>query len=131
MSARKSYIFILLAYGLALVHSAIPHQHTSTTTSDLKFEVPNVYDASILGRLQAAFATDLGSGHLESFAKSEPGADVAQSASDVPVVFLACLHFSAQPRAEAHEGFGDFIEKLHSRTLLLASRQFRAPPVFS
>jgi hypothetical protein len=131
MLIRKSHILILVAYGLALLHSTIPHQHASIRTNQPKFEIRTLGDSSFLGLLQAAFATDLGCGHLESFAKSDTGTDVTQAVSDVPVVFLASLYFIEEPLSHVREVYGSFIEKLHARILLLSSRQFRAPPFFS
>ena len=131
MLIRKSHILLLVAYGLALLHSTIPHQHASTRTTDPKLAINAVVDDSFLGLLQAAFATDLGCGHQESFNKSDAGADVPNSVSHVPVVFLASTYITEQPLINVDECYGSFIEKLHTRILLLSSRQFRAPPFLS
>ena len=129
MQIRKSLILLLVAYGLTLLHSAIPHQHSSIRTSDPKFEVRTVGDFSLFGRLQAAFATDLGCGHLESFAKSDGNADIAPIVTDVPVLFLASHFITEEPLINVREASGAFIGKLHTRLVLLSALQFRAPPV--
>jgi hypothetical protein len=128
MQLRKSHILLLLAYGLALLHSTIPHQHASLRTAAPEFEVRTISDFSLFGLLQTALATDLGCGHLESFTKSDDGADVPQTLSYVPVVFFSSLYFAEQPVVNAPNAFGAYIEKLHTRILLQSSRQFRAPP---
>ena len=128
MHVRKSYIFILVAYCLALLHSTVPHQHASIRPADPKFEARTIDDLSLYELLRSVFSTDLGYGHLEDFAKSDASIDVPQAATEMPVVFLASVYLTEGPHIDAREFFGGFIEKLHTRILLFSSRQFRAPP---
>ncbi len=131
MQIRKSHILLLVAYGLALLHSTVPHRHSTIRTTEPKFEVHTIDHASLFGLVQAAFATDLGCGHLESFAKSDGGTDVPQTFSDVPILFLASLYFTEDPVINTGDFFGAFIEKLHTRVILLSTGQLRAPPVLA
>jgi hypothetical protein len=121
MRAKKAYVLLLVAYGLALLHSTIPHQHSSRGTTNIKFEVRTAADNSLLGLL-------LGCGHLESFTKGDPGVDVDHGVWDAPAVYLASVYVTELPLVNPRNSRSPFVDKLHARTLLLSSRQFRAPP---
>lgn len=131
MPARKSYILILVAYCLTLLHASVPHQHSGLRTGHPVIQTPAGGDNSLAGLLQSAFSIDLGCGHLETFAKSDAGIDYGLTQSVVPVLFFIPTYLPDEPSVTVPEYFGDYIEKLHTRTILYASRLFRAPPVIS
>lgn len=124
------FSMILFAYGMALLHTAVPHHH----------EVPDAGRVTITstgchlthatgGILQRVFSTDLGYGHLEVFKKSSDtniqfsGVSLVLTSIILPVVNVpVCTRLSSWL-------LRGFINKLHQRLLLFSETQFRAPPV--
>lgn len=126
------FIFIFIAYGMILLHTAVPHQHAVMTNGKMTvFSTTCLAGNSLGGFLQMVFSTDLGHGHLETFQKSAY-ADIDFSlgilffiALFFPLVFIhGFLH-------EKRACFAACVEKLYRRLLLFSSRQFRAPPSFA
>ena len=124
------FVFVFIAYGLALLHTAVPHQHPETiegkTTISQSGCVPS---ESMGGLLQLVFSTDLGYGHLETFQK---GADTDIDFSFTGVAIIALLvPLLVLPAVVTvyRELLGGYIEKIHKRLLLFSTSHFRAPPV--
>lgn len=106
----------------------MPHQHLDIRTWHPVIQATKGADNSVTGLLQATFSVDLGCGHLEIFARSDAGIDFSFAGVMVPAVFLLPSYATDEPNLTLAKYLGSYVEKLHTRTLLFASRQFRAPP---
>jgi hypothetical protein len=123
------FAFVLIAYGMALLHTAVPHHHGTGNPG-----VPMISHGGCVamgsdGLLKRALSTDLGYGHLETFQK---GADAEMESSGVDLPLLMIFSNLSQILApkEVITVFSiSFIEKLRIRLLLLSVSHFRAPPV--
>lgn len=124
------FLFILAAYSIALLHTAVPHHHLQASSG----EVILAHRGCVLphgqgGLLQRVFSTDLGVGHLETFKKN---ADTPIDFSTrfvtivpvIPVITLVVLQSGIGP-----EFFASGIEQLKRQRLLLSIISFRGPPV--
>lgn len=123
------FVMIFFAYGMALLHTAVPHHHEGPTDGRVTITSAGCHLTHATGGiLQRVFSTDLGYGHLEVFKKTSdadiqvPGISSALTAIIIPVVTVpACIRLSSS--------FLDgFINKFHQRLLLFSDTQFRAPP---
>ena len=124
-------IFIFIAYGLALLHTAVPHHHLSASIAGetVLTHAGCFVDKSSGGLLQRVLSTDLGVGHLETFKKGGAGAelDFAVPFAAVLAVIVPALIYSG--KIVSSPGIlTRYIEKFHKRLLLFSSAQFRAPP---
>ena len=71
MRPWRRFIFIFFAYGIAILHTAVPHQHDEATGNRVVITHAGcLFTHSMDGFLQMLFSTDLGAGHLEIFKKS-------------------------------------------------------------
>ena len=126
------FIFILFAYGLALLHTAVPHHHPDTLGKGetVLTHAGCIFSQTSGGLLQRALSTDLGIGHLETFKK---GADTEIECADTAVSLFAL--FPQDPVAPDKVLSGAFgyslAEKFHKRLLLFSVGHFRAPPHLS
>lgn len=125
-------IIVFIAYGLALIHTAVPHQHAQRSQNQPVISHGGcIFHGSMGGLLQMVLSTDLGVGHLETFKKSVGiDTDFSQLAVSLlmiltPFFFLpVLLNLSAASCIR-------YIEKLKRRLLLLSSCHLRAPPVLA
>lgn len=128
MRIRKSYVLILVAYCLAIVHASVPHQHSALRGGELIYESRNADKGPFSGLLQSVFSTDLGCGHLEDYNKSDAKVDFSLAAVPaLPELFFA-FYNALESNKNTPEYSGSYIEKLQIRTLLFSTGQFRAPP---
>src|SRR5690606_41701494 len=97
MPARKSYILILVAYCLTLLHASVPHQHSGLRTGHPVIQTPAGGDNSPAGLLQSAFSIDLGCGPLETFAQSEAGLECGLTQAGVSGVFFIPTYLPDEP----------------------------------
>ena len=124
------FVFIIIAYGMALLHTAVPHHHAKTSAGKPMFSNAGcLYNGPDGGLLKRVLSTDLGFGHLETFNKGAD-AELESSGVDVSLVIL----FSDFPKIlssqESPEVFSAaYIEKLRRKLLLFSVSHFRAPPV--
>jgi hypothetical protein len=128
MKSWARLVLLFFAYGLALLHTAIPHHHTESTRGEIVFSHAGCsYAHSSGGLLQRALATDLGLGHLEIFKKSADTRIELSSRGIVVVAFLpvVCADLALQAAGEFQNGF---IQKLKIQLLLFSVTHFRAPP---
>lgn len=130
MNRWSRLIIIFVAYGLALLHTAVPHQHGQGSQGQPVISHGGcVLHGSIGGLLQMVLSTDLGVGHLETFKKGGD-ADINFSSVGVSFIFiLTSLVFFPRLPDRYCERLGTYIEKLHKRLILFSSRHLRAPPV--
>ena len=125
------FILIFVAYGIALLHTAVPHHHDSS--SDRSTIITGVgchFNHSSGGFLQMLFSTDLGYGHLEIFKK---GADTRVDFSATGFAVMAVFATPVRVPAVASCAGSDypFIDKLQRRLLLYSATRFRGPPVLA
>ena len=124
------FIMIFFAYGMALLHTAVPHHHEGSIDGRATISSGGCHLTHATGGiLQKVFSTDLGYGHLEVFKKSSDtniqfsGISLALAAIILPVV-------TAPARTRLSSWLlNGFINKFHQRLLLFSETQFRAPPV--
>lgn len=124
------FIMIFFAYGMALLHTAVPHHHEGPNDGRVTISSAGCHLTHATGGiLQRVFSTDLGYGHLEVFKKSSDtniqfaGVSSALTAIISPVVNVpVCTRFSSWLLSGS-------INKFHQRLLLYSETQFRAPPV--
>ena len=65
------FVFIFIAYGIALLHTAVPHQHSQGIEGRTTlFQAGCIANESTSDFLKLILSTDLGYGHLETFNKS-------------------------------------------------------------
>ncbi len=129
MKPWARFVFVLIAYGIALLHTAVPHHHFQPTAGDPVIRhkgcVPLEDQAGLLFRV---LATDLGVGHLETFKQN------ADTELDFTGRCIAVVPLLPSPAAllSASTGFSAFlsrdIEKIGRQRLLLSVTSFRGPP---
>lgn len=124
------FIIILFAYGVALLHTAVPHHHESPSEGRVTIARAGCHLVHATGGiLQRVFSTDLGYGHLEVFKKnSDTSIRFSGISSAVAAIILPFVAITGTPRVYSRFLNG-FIEKLYKRLLLFSATQFRAPPV--
>ena len=129
MRSWGRFILVLLAYGIALLHTAVPHHHQKSGGG-----VPMISHSGCVltdfgsGLLERALSTDLGFGHLETFQKGAD-AEVQSSAADVPLLLIfSNLPQILSPKKILTVFSAEYIEKLSKKLLLLSVSHFRAPP---
>lgn len=128
MKSWPRLIIIFLAYGIALLHMAVPHHHASVGNNNAMFVHAACVSHTSGGLLQRVLSTDLGYGHLENFKKSAD-TDVKFLSREVLAYILlpALLSVPTSPRLFSEFSDG-YIEKLKKRLLLFSVSHFRAPP---
>ena len=123
------FIFVFIAYGLALLHTIVPHHHAKRGSGTSVFAHTGCAVAHENGSLLLrTLSTDLGVGHLETFKK---GADtrIEFSVGDLPAMSSPAL--LVQPVLRIIPALlNGYVEKFKKRLLLFSVSQFRAPPVF-
>lgn len=123
------FILVLIAYGMALLHTAVPHHHSTGSAG-----VPTIsYGGCVVvdsdGLLKRALSTDLGYGHLENFQKGSD-AEMESSGVDVPLLIMfSNLTQILSSKQVVTLSSASYIEKLRIRLLLLSVSHFRAPPI--
>ncbi|MDQ2658533.1 MAG: hypothetical protein M3Y60_14005 [Bacteroidota bacterium] len=129
MKTWSRYVLMFLAYGFALLHTAIPHHHVESGRGEVMFSHANCsYAHSSGGVLQRAITTDLGLGHLETFKKSAD-TRIVLSSRGVETIALPpayCTEVASEIIREFRYGL---IGKLKLQLLLFSVTHFRAPPV--
>jgi hypothetical protein len=130
MRTWKRFIFIFFAYGFALVHTVVPHQHYTAVNEKVNVSPKNIDTTSIGGFLQMVFSTDLGCGHLEKF-KSTDDADIHFSVVKTQLLptFVTPLISDLNILPSFPDVFGRYVERLQEQRRLFSSRLLRAPPV--
>lgn len=125
-------LIVFFAYGMALLHTAVPHHHDSGPGGRTSISHAGcVFSHSKSGLLQLVFSTDLGYGHLEIFKKN---ADTTIEFSAAPATFAAIVPSSLRVSASFTPDFtasDGYIEKLRMRLLLFTASPFRAPPLLA
>jgi hypothetical protein len=122
------FFIIFFAYGMALLHTAVPHHHEDA--SERRVTVTHagcVFSHSNGGFLQMVFSTDLGYGHLEIFKKNTENQIQFSAAAASVIAVFSRLVFAPAPVSERAR-FNGFVEKLQKRRRLYSATQFRAPP---
>ena len=126
------FIFIFFAYGLTLLHTAVPHHHSDTTGKGetLLTHAGCIFEQTSGGLLQRALSTDLGLGHLETFKKgTDTEIECTHSALSLPAIIA---QDPAIPEKILFRVFGHgSIEKFRKRLLLFSTAHLRAPPHLS
>jgi hypothetical protein len=130
MRTWTRFIFILFAYGVALVHTVVPHQHYTTVNEKVIVSLKNIDTTSIGGFLQMVFSTDLGCGHLEKF-KSTDDTDIGFSVvkTILLLAFITPLSSDLNILPFFQNVFDRYLERLQEQHCLFSSRLLRAPPV--
>lgn len=125
------FALVLFAYGMALLHTAVPHHHLQVSGAGPSVAMRHGCNQSHVegGLLQRALSTDLGIGHLETFNKN----------SDTPLtfgtaVFLFAFVNTCVAADSGHEltsaGAGDaHIDAITRWQRLFSAASFRGPPV--
>lgn len=124
-------VFIFIAYGLALLHTAVPHRHAASFPAGetVLTHTGCLFDSNTGSLLERALSTDLGVGHLETFKKGGGGSEL-----DITVPFTAALAvlvpalISSAKLVSFRGSQSGYIEKFHKRLLLFSTAHFRAPP---
>lgn len=124
------FVIIFFAYGIALLHTAVPHHHEDASNRRVTITHAGcVFAHSNAGFLQMVFSTDLGYGHLEIFKKSaETQIEFSGVSASFEAVFSPPCSLAAAI-CECPRYLNGFIEKLHQRLILFSASPFRAPPV--
>ena len=123
------FIFVLLAYGMALLHTAVPHHHISASPGVPIISPGRCVAMGSDGLLKRALSTDLGYGHLETFQKGGD-AEMESSGVDVPLfIIFSNLAEIVSPKQVINVFSSSYVDKLRIRLLLLSVSHFRAPPV--
>lgn len=125
------FAIIFIAYGFALLHTAVPHHHPEVSDGQTVISQAGCrISHTTSGLLQLVFSTDLGYGHLETFQKAADP-DIVFSTMGTPIFHVTPLTSIPAARQEIRELSAGYIEKLHKRLLLFSSANFRAPPTLS
>jgi hypothetical protein len=131
--AMKSWprlTIVFLAYGIALLHMAVPHHHASAGNSNAIFFHASCLSHTSAGLLQRVLSTDLGYGHLENFKKSTDTDIRFSSRTILGYILLPALISEPVHPGIFSEFSSGFIEKLKKRLLLFSVSHRRAPPFF-
>jgi len=131
--AMKSWvrlIIVFLAYGIALLHTAVPHHHASAGKNSATFIHAGCLSHSSGGLLQRVLSTDLGYGHLENFKKSADTYIEFSSRALLACILLPSLISEPNLPGPFSEFSNGYIEKLTKRLLLFSVSHLRAPPFF-
>lgn len=127
MKTWARFILVFIAYGLALLHTVVPHHHTNRGNGTSVFAHSGCAVAHEKGGLLLrTLSTDLGVGHLETFKK---GSDVEVDFSIRPVPEVPMPALFVPPVVSAVPALlSGHVGKLKQRLLLLSVNHFRAPP---
>ena len=129
MKSWVRLLFIFFAYGIALLHTAVPHHHASTGNGEQSIAAATcVFPGSDGGLLQRVLSTDLGTGHLETFKKGSD-LEVVFASPAATVAVLVNLFHLVVIQQELPKRAATFIQKLQLQLLLSSVSHFRAPPV--
>lgn len=130
MKNWSRFLLLFVAYGIALLHTAVPHQHTKNGNG-----VATISHAGCLltsssdGLLQKILSTDLGVGHLETFKKAS-NAEIEFTPDIVPLIAIrtALVDMLSPSVSVLSKLSRPYIESLKRRLLLFSVSHFRAPP---
>ena len=123
------FVLIFFAYGIALLHTAVPHHHAQVRTGESVIAHTGcIFSETGGGLLQRVLSTDLGAGHLEIFKKGGD-TDLSFAAACVFLIIAAASVVLHQHSANGSP-YPKYVEKLKRRLLLSSVSQLRAPPVF-
>lgn len=130
MKSWGRFVLIFFAYSIALLHTAVPHNHGQSRVGEYVISQAGcIFAESGSGLLQRVLSTDLGIGHLEIFKKGSE-ADINLIATVVMVIATIVLTVALRsPVKTASELFQGYIEKLKRKLLLFCVSLLRAPPV--
>lgn len=124
------FFLIFIAYSIALIHTAVPHSHSQSRSTEPVIVTTGCFmPQGDGGLLQRVFATDLGVGHLETFKKNSD----SELGVIVPVTLAAALNTMrlVTPIAGkvSNSAFNDnYISKRLRHLCLSPVISFRAPP---
>lgn len=130
MKTWGRFLLLFFAYGIAILHTAVPHQHTQDADN-----IAVISHAGCLvtqsgdGWLQKVLSTDLGTGHLETFKKGS-NAEIEFSPGVVLLIatranFIDTMSATMKVLSELSK---PYIENLKRRLFLSSVSHFRAPP---
>lgn len=129
MKSWGRLLLIFIAYGIALLHTAVPHHHATAGNGEPVFLHAGCGQPhSTSGFLQRVLSTDLGAGHLETFKK---GGDFEMVFASPHVAITGVLTnileliFSDQAHGEY---WGAFLQNLKRQLCLFSVSHLRAPP---
>ncbi len=124
------FALVLFAYGMALLHTAIPHHHLQTggDASTVLVRQSCSLPHSEGGILQRALSTDLGIGHLETFNKES---DTPLLLSSGPVSIFTSISFIPDSGCEllSPGSPGEYIDVITRWQRLFSAVSFRGPPL--
>ena len=123
------FLLLFVAYGIALLHTAVPHQHTQSGNNVAIISHKGCLLSPTDGLLVKILSTDLGVGHLETFQKGS-NAEIEFTPGVVllmvtPAVFIDILSPSVAVLSKLSQ---PYFERLKRRLLLFSVSHFRAPP---
>ena len=129
MKTWARFLLIFFAYGIALLHTAVPHQHVKDGDSNrASLHAGCLFTQQGGGLLQKVLSTDLGFGHLETFKKGSD-AEIEFRAAIVSIPIPAIFTKAAAPFTALSESSLRYIENLKRQLLLFSVSHFRAPPI--
>lgn len=121
---------IFFAYGMALLHTAVPHHHEGPVDGRVTITSASCHLTHTTGGiLQRVFSTDLGYGHLEVFKKTSDTSIQFSAISSVLTAIISPMVSVPASTGSSSWLLNGFINKFHHRLLLFSATQFRAPPV--
>ncbi len=130
MKSWGRFILILLAYGIAMLHTVVPHHHAQVSHEQAVLVHNNcVFSLEDSNLLLRVLSTDLGTGHLEIFKRN---ADTEIEFSSRFIAHLPPLTFTitAASATGVHAEFIDGgIAGLTRHQALSSTTSFRGPPV--
>ena len=132
MKRWTAFIFVLFAYGIALLHTAVPHQHADGSKGRVNISHRGcVISESKGGFLQSVLSTDLGYGQLETFQKNSGNNFSAGDLCSVGVAVIEPRVILISQQFAKAEFSGGYIGKFQKQLILFSATPFRAPPAVS
>lgn len=132
MKPWRRFALIFLAYGITLLHTAIPHHHHSARPDGKQAISSNhCTPVSSQGLLALVFSTDLGAGHLENFQKNDHAEQVLDFAAALYVAGVLFTHHSLADIVSVQNEIWPFSDNLSTQRLRYSAAGFRAPPALA
>lgn len=129
MKSWCRFVFVFVAYGMAMLHTAVPHHHFDRRAGEAVLTHSGcLFNSSVGGVLQLALSTDLGYGHLETFNKGGDSEFEFPSCHFLLALITATPSFISESQVSFYSYGDSYISYLKKRLLLLSSAHFRAPP---